>query len=235
MTFVPVGPSHPNMFKTLNLLRLFQRDGTPVYFVVEGCASTEVIAEGDNPLDHSFYYDEHSCPTNYVPVDDIRTPDDDDPHGVFEYVRTVWMPAEYAEAAEGIECEESDFIAALFPEIKEPIEQEEEEGWVPSPDAVRVVAKEMAEMLIRRQPTDVEARNAAIFLYNCIEKGALSPLHAYRPKPAPTADGTGQTAEDVRIRISHALYGEGNDPGHSLHAVADALIAIAKTLVGKND
>lgn len=34
-------------------------------------------------------------------------------------------------------------------------------------------------------------------------------------------------AEQARIRISHALYGEGIDPGHPLHAVTDALIAVA--------
>lgn len=40
-----------------------------------------------------------------------------------------------------------------------------------------------------------------------------------------------QRAEAVRVRISHALYGEGNDPGHSLPEVADALIAVAQAAI----
>jgi hypothetical protein len=108
-------PSHANMFKTLNLLRLFTRSGEPVYFVVEGCA----IHDANEPLNHSYFYDEHSCPTNYVQVAAIMTREDDDPHGVFEYVRSVWMPHDYDE--EAIDVDNEQLFRRLFPEIDQPV------------------------------------------------------------------------------------------------------------------
>lgn len=52
------------------------------------------------------------------------------------------------------------------------------------------------------------------------------------PPDAPVLAVTDE-AEQARVRISHALYGEGNDLGHPLHAVTDALIAIAETAISK--
>ena len=101
-------PAHKNMFKTLVLLRLFQRDGSPVYFVVE----SSTILDDNEPLDQSYLYDEHTCPTNYIRIEAVMTPTEDDPHGVFEYVRSVWMPHDY-----GVDQNEDEKIRELFPEI----------------------------------------------------------------------------------------------------------------------
>lgn len=104
---VPIdGGLHPNQFKTLDLLRLFTRDGAPVYFVVQSSA----ILHERNPLDASYYFNEHSCPTNYVPVEAIATRGGLDPHGVFEYVRSVWMPR-------GYDADDDQTFTNLFPEI----------------------------------------------------------------------------------------------------------------------
>jgi hypothetical protein len=103
---------HPHCYKTLALLRLYEKSGSPVYFIVEGVGHTNYGGIEDN----DYFYDEHSCPTNYVPVEAIFTPDDDDPHGVFEYVRTVWYPRAYDEAQD--EGSGDEFLRSLFPETR---------------------------------------------------------------------------------------------------------------------
>lgn len=40
--------------------------------------------------------------------------------------------------------------------------------------------------------------------------------------------------EALRVRVAHALYGEGNDPGNSLEDVVAALIALARSLVNRS-
>lgn len=71
--------------KRLKLLKLDVEPGEDVYLVVDGM--------GDS--DDSYFYDEHTCPTNYlkrvraiVSQRGLQTPDDD-PHGVFKYVATA--------------------------------------------------------------------------------------------------------------------------------------------------
>lgn len=78
---------HPKHYKTLNLLVIPPRD-KPVYFVVEGIA-----AVGDPPGEgKDYFYEEHSCPTNYVECEAIIYEGDEDPHGVFQFVRAVAAP-----------------------------------------------------------------------------------------------------------------------------------------------
>jgi hypothetical protein len=74
------------MIDTLDLLRLPATP--PVYFVVKGCRLV------DSP-DRTYFYEEHSCPTNYVQCEAIICDGDDDPHGVFEFVRSVDVPDDY--------------------------------------------------------------------------------------------------------------------------------------------
>lgn len=108
VTRVAASEKHPNMYKTLDLIKLYDRDGDAVFFVVSGLA-TDDGRDGD-PLDNSYTYEEHSCPTNYVPVEAIMQRNDADPHGVFEYVRSVWMPSDY-------QGNDEEMIMELFPEI----------------------------------------------------------------------------------------------------------------------
>jgi hypothetical protein len=93
-------------FKTLVLLAVDTTDG-PLYFVIEG----QAVYEGKDTPDDSYYYEEHSCPTNYVRVAMISLNGDHDPHGVFRYVRSVWMPKEYDEDDGG------NLILSVFPEL----------------------------------------------------------------------------------------------------------------------
>lgn len=73
---------------THDLLMIPPRD-TPVYFVVKGM---ELRRPGDTPEDagsKQYLYEEHSCPTNHVRCEAIISDGDEDPHGVFEFVRSV--------------------------------------------------------------------------------------------------------------------------------------------------
>jgi hypothetical protein len=104
--------AHANMFKTLNLLCIEPKHGATIYFIVEGCAEFGTLDEVR--AHNQYYYDEHSCPTNYIPVEAIFWGNDDDPHGVFEYVDTVWMPHGY----DGIDPnDERELFIKLFPRL----------------------------------------------------------------------------------------------------------------------
>lgn len=51
-----------------------------------GGGTTDPIVYPDH---HEYYYNEHTCPTNYLGVEEVRYGDDYDPHGVFEFVRVL--------------------------------------------------------------------------------------------------------------------------------------------------
>ena len=107
---------HSHLYKTMDLLRLYQKSGEPVYFIVQGLASIKPEdAEWRQPLDNSYTYDEHSCPTNYIPVEAVYTTYEDDPHGVFEYVRSAWYPAAMDETGADTDA----IMRGLFPETME--------------------------------------------------------------------------------------------------------------------
>jgi hypothetical protein len=115
---VAIGSSHPahaGMRKTLVLLRL-GTPGGPIHFVVEGVKQwPEPFAEmqdGDR-----YFYEEHTCPTNFIRVPLIAFEGDLDPHGLFEHVETVWMMDEYeseSEAGRG-----DDYLVEVFPVLLE--------------------------------------------------------------------------------------------------------------------
>lgn len=73
----------------LVLLRGAQANGGPLYFVVHDRHFLP-LEEGETEEDRyerkRFFYEEHTCPTNYIPIFALVTPDDPDPHGALEFV-----------------------------------------------------------------------------------------------------------------------------------------------------
>lgn len=61
-----------------------------------------------------------------------------------------------------------------------PAPEAEPVTWLPRTDAVIAVANDMAEMLLGKRPTPHQKEQAATFLLNCIDRGALSPLASAR-------------------------------------------------------
>ena len=110
-------PVDEGWFKTLVLLKI-----ADVFFVVEGQASDD-----EHPDKHEeYYYTEHTCPTNFAQgFEAIVQGGSFDPHGCFEYVRSVWMPQRYADAQKIVEERSSnaagepvnDLLEKLFPEL----------------------------------------------------------------------------------------------------------------------
>jgi len=104
---------HPSLYKTLVLLKIESVEG-PIWFVVEGLASYPLATEYDSLVESQrYFYDEHSCPTNYVPVALISHNGDHDPHGVFDLVDAVWMTTDY-------DANDDNWIVAAFPQLSCP-------------------------------------------------------------------------------------------------------------------
>lgn len=109
---------HRNLYKTLNLLCIGTA-GEPVYFVIEGLSVWEDKPWPDhiNALQESsaYFYEEHTCPTNFIRIPMIFHDGDADPHGVFEFVEAVWMTTEYV-AADKLGGKR-EYLAEVFPQL----------------------------------------------------------------------------------------------------------------------
>lgn len=109
---------HRSMYETLVLLKI-ETATAPVYFVIEGLGKVE---NWDHPQiindlqeKAAYFYEEHTCPTNFIRIPMIFHNGDQDPHGVFDFVEAVWMTPEYLEAMEN--GWEDDYLAAVFPQL----------------------------------------------------------------------------------------------------------------------
>ncbi len=105
-------PAHNSLRKTLVLLRIDGKIG-PIYFVVEGLNTWPETL--DEMIGHArYFYEEHTCPTNFIGVPLISIAGDHDPHGLFKFVDAVWMMDEYKAAAYG---SEEEYLLRIFPQI----------------------------------------------------------------------------------------------------------------------
>lgn len=95
---------------TWDLLVLPPQD-KPLYFVVEGMDWSNRPKDASN---FAFFYEEHSCPTNWLKPEMMAFDGDTDPHGVIRFVRSI-RQTEVVESDHGGEDWE-----AAFPEIISP-------------------------------------------------------------------------------------------------------------------
>lgn len=87
-------PAHSKLLNTLNLLSIQLEDGSKLYLVVQGLSEW---CPYDELQEHSrFYYEEHTCPTNYVGgrVLMLQHLKDSDPHGIFKFEEAIWKIGE---------------------------------------------------------------------------------------------------------------------------------------------
>lgn len=63
----------------------------PVYFIVEGMRFEGEDSNSDRSEDDhkQFFYESHSCPTNWFKPEMVYFDGDSDPHGLIEYVATI--------------------------------------------------------------------------------------------------------------------------------------------------
>lgn len=104
-------PFHAALRKTLVLLKIESVRG-PVYFVVEGLHTWPLEDGVTLGAANEYFYEEHTCPTNFIPIPMVSFGGDPDPHGVFEVVDAVWMTTEY-DALE----DEDEYLIEAFPQM----------------------------------------------------------------------------------------------------------------------
>lgn len=104
---------------------LKQVNTTEPVFIVIKCAHRDASEDLQELDDHLvYYYEEHTCPTNFLGVELIVRNGDADPHGIFEYVRFETDVNFKAKANEVFKPDENTFgqeervYALLFPELK---------------------------------------------------------------------------------------------------------------------
>jgi hypothetical protein len=80
--------------RTIVTLALPPQDSA-VTFVLDGF---RIVKPGEEHDGDAYFYDEHTCPTNWLrDVTEVRFRDSDDPHGLFRWVSTVPASAEGGE------------------------------------------------------------------------------------------------------------------------------------------
>lgn len=110
---VPVdGDKHPGMFQTLVLLGLHTDKGH-LRIVVESCCRLSAVEE---MKEHSrFFYEEHTCPVNFLQVPAVWLDKDSDHHGIFDFIDAAWMTPSYIEARDTGAGNE--FLQTVFPQL----------------------------------------------------------------------------------------------------------------------
>jgi hypothetical protein len=99
----------------LVLLRV-DPESHPLYFVIR--ARRYPHDEGAEDGHDAYYYNEHTCPTNWTAdILAVISKGDEDPHGFAEYVRRRAAPALMNENGGMNDVHEGPLWAALFPEI----------------------------------------------------------------------------------------------------------------------
>lgn len=98
--------AHDKLRKTYCLLSITATDGK-AYFVVEGLQEWPSTYE-DMQIDKRYFYEEHTCPINYMRIPLISFNGDRDPHGLFKFEEAVWMIREDAD---------EDYLCEIFPQL----------------------------------------------------------------------------------------------------------------------
>jgi len=82
---------------TLVLLR-HHKDDVSLFIVVDGMlfqTEAEPLDLGDSEGSSEFFYNQSTCPTNYLGVHAVIEGDDHDPHGVFQFVAQILRPDDF--------------------------------------------------------------------------------------------------------------------------------------------
>lgn len=103
-------------YQTLDLLAL-QPSPKPLYVVLRGVIVTKALASPDEEGDSKrFYYEEHSCPTNWLRHPEmVALGGDTDPHGVLRFLR--YVPIDGFPARDP--NEQDAWLRRVFPEVTE--------------------------------------------------------------------------------------------------------------------
>lgn len=86
---------------TFALLKLNAKDG-PVFFVIQNQTPFQKDDTDEELQSHSsYYFEEHSCPTNWLRYClAVIKGKDQDPHGFLEFVRAIEQPVDYSDQSD---------------------------------------------------------------------------------------------------------------------------------------
>lgn len=68
----------------------------PLFLVTQGMSFEKNGKAGLDEARDKYYYEEHTCPSNFVHAE-VLAGDDADPHGIFQHLETVVMPDDWRE------------------------------------------------------------------------------------------------------------------------------------------
>jgi len=63
-----------------------------------------------------YFYEEHTCPINFIRIHGIAYNGESDPHGLFSFIEQVFMTCEY-EAYKDNPNDREAYLRELFPQI----------------------------------------------------------------------------------------------------------------------
>lgn len=96
----------------------YHNNKVPLRLVVKSKAYKH---NGDYDFDKSYYFEEHTCPTNFFDVVVICDAGDLDPHGVFQLVRSIRIDEALVQLGvtydQLFDCNNEGMMAELFPEL----------------------------------------------------------------------------------------------------------------------
>jgi hypothetical protein len=87
---VEIAPAKGRKITTIDVLKLSPQ-AKPVYFIVKGMRfeDDDTLEDDDRAGGKQFFYEEHSCPTNWLKPEMVYFDGDADPHGLIEFVETA--------------------------------------------------------------------------------------------------------------------------------------------------
>lgn len=118
--------------KALVLLRLLPVKGTVLKELIHIVVEKKNYSHEEDLKKFSdiaaYWYNDHTCPANYLGVVSVIEGGDDDPHGIFQFVEAIWMP-------EGFDsCEfhnKGGSWSSLFEKMNKPLTEVDDEDEIP--------------------------------------------------------------------------------------------------------
>lgn len=103
-------PSHDKFRRTYVLLSIETTDGK-IYFIINGITSADSHEELQE--DGIYFYEESTCPTNFINIPMICANGDTDPHGLFGFEEAIWQVGDFDNNHE--------YFLKVFPQLSQDV------------------------------------------------------------------------------------------------------------------
>lgn len=89
--------TYNNCRKFIDTLVLLRINDEPIFIIIKAEHPIEDNSEELNFSSNEYFYNEHTCPANFMGVECIIQGEDADPHGIWQHVETITEPIDYKE------------------------------------------------------------------------------------------------------------------------------------------